>query len=58
MGFDKSTYSRKNFIITEKAEIVATVDMNNAAGSPIEALENQKADTLTSLDTILKDITS
>jgi hypothetical protein len=32
--------------------------MNNAAGSPIEALKDQKAGTLTSLDTILKDITS
>jgi tRNA uridine 5-carbamoylmethylation protein Kti12 len=58
MGFDKSTQSGKNFINTEKAEIVATVDMNNVAGSPIEALEDQKAGTLTSLDTILKDITS
>jgi hypothetical protein len=32
--------------------------MNNIAGSPIEGLKDQKAGTLTSLDTILKDITS
>jgi hypothetical protein len=38
MGFDKSTHSGKNFINTEKAAIVATVDMNNAAGFPIKAL--------------------
>jgi hypothetical protein len=57
-GFDKSTHSGKKIINTEKAEIVATVDMNNAAGSPIEALKDQKAGTMTSLDSILKDITS
>jgi hypothetical protein len=57
MGFDKSTHSGKKFINTEKADIVATVDMNNAAESPIEALKDQKAGTLTSLDTILEDIT-
>jgi hypothetical protein len=44
MGFDKSTHSGKNFINTEKAEKVATVDMNNVAGSPIEALKDQKDD--------------
>jgi hypothetical protein len=58
MSFDKSKHSGKNFINTEKAKIVATVDMKNVAGSPIEALKDQKAGTLTSLDTILKDITS
>jgi hypothetical protein len=58
MGFDKSMHSENFLINTEKAEIVATVDVNNVAGSQIEALEDQKAGTLTSPDTIFKDVTS
>ena len=58
MGFDKSTHSEIIFKKTEKAEIEATEDKSNAEDTPEEAPEDLKPSTLTSLDTLLNDITS
>jgi hypothetical protein len=38
-------HNLEEFYNTQKSKMLATVDMNNAAGSPIEGPEDKKANT-------------
>ena len=58
MGFDQSTHSEQKFENIEKPETVATEDKSNAEDTPDEVPDDPKASSLTSLDTLLDDITS
>ena len=58
MGFDKSTHSEQKFENTEKPETEATQDTSSTEGIPGEVPDDPKANSLTSLNIILDDITS
>ena len=59
MGFDNSTHSEKeNLENRKKAEIEATIDKSNAEDTPDEVPDDPKSSSLTSLGTLLDNITS
>jgi len=58
MGFDKNTHSGKKIENEKKAEIEAANSKSNTDDTPEEVSDDPKASSLTSLDTLLGDISS